>query len=218
MARALAWFLAMGAGLTALVLWQWPPGPRALAASVWVGVLTPYFGPSWPEAQRAPGRTAGFFLLVPGVLVAGLSIGLPMDARLALAAQLSVMLGAAVSVGWALERWAQRPLGSEAACVLARWMVPVALGVLMALPLVLAPWVGTSTLGVADTLLAFSPLSHLAAAAQLDWLRFDAFYSRTPLAGLPVQYPAALPAGVAYLALAALLLAGGLRRRASSTL
>lgn len=80
----------------------------------------------------------------------------------------------------------------------------------IALPLWAAPLVETGLLGNngGNWLIALSPLSYLAVAAQWDYLRDPWFYQYTPLGGLRFDYPSTLSLSTAYLGLSGLGLIG----------
>lgn len=173
---------------------------HASAWRVWAAatllLLAPLF---WPGRGPAPWRRVLAWSLVGlgAGLVATLGFGPP--GRWDAVARVALQLGALLLLAHALCAWLEGPLGGAGSA-------GAAVAMLLALAGTLPVWAGPATMGVEgggtalDTLLAASPLTHLAVASDNDLLRNPWLYENTPLGGLPAEYPAGTTLAAAYAA------------------
>jgi small-conductance mechanosensitive channel len=174
-----------------------PSAVRLVLAAV-VAWLAPL---CWPGLAATPARTALRLLLwSAGAAAAAALLMRVLGAAgqpVALIAQASAMLLAILLLSHAaaagLEAlWRRGAFDAGGAREAAGRTVTLALTVLGALPLWLGPLaeaLAAAHPALADTVLAFSPLTHLAVASDNDLLRNDWLYQRANLAALQVAYP-----------------------------
>jgi len=194
------------------------PSALRLAAAAAVGVLAPLY---WPGNGASPARTLWRVALWSLAAAAGAALlarllgrmPQPTATLLATAAMLLLMLLPAHAAVAALEGRCTRPAAGSAVT-----------GVLLLaglLPLVAGPaaeLLGSVHPGAIDAVIAASPLTHLALAADNDLLRNEWFYRGSNLATLQFSYPE-LSAAVTAWALAGVALAAlalSVLRRAAS--
>jgi len=191
------------------------PSARIVLVTAVVGLLAPLFWPGRAGTARATTvRIIGWSLAGAGLAAAvAVFSGLGLERLPRAVNSLAVLFLALVAVhalaaaGEGFLR--RRAAGPEAARESAAWMAACALVTLGAAPLWLGP---AAELALADraraveTVVAVSPLTHLAVASGNDLLRNQWFYQHSNLAGLRFDYPRLAPVMTAYCLLAAVLL------------
>jgi hypothetical protein len=191
------------------------PSARIVLVTAVVGLLAPLFGPGRAETARTTALRIITWSLMSTGLAAAMAVlsGLGAD-RLPRAAMALVVLFLAMVAVHALAATVEallrrRSAGPEAARESAAWIATAALVTLGAAPLWLGPAAELSLADRAravDTVVAVSPLTHLAVATGNDLLRNQWFYQHSNLAGLRFDYPRLAPVMIAYCLLAAVLL------------
>jgi hypothetical protein len=191
------------------------PSARIVLVTAVVGLLAPLFWPGRAGTARATTvRIIGWSLAGAGLAAAvAVLSGLGLERLPRAVNSLAVLFLALVAVhalAAAVEGFLRRrAAGPEAARESAAWMAACALVTLGAAPLWLGP---AAELALADraraveTVVAVSPLTHLAVASGNDLLRNQWFYQHSNLAGLRFDYPRLAPVMTAYCLLAAVLL------------
>jgi hypothetical protein len=191
------------------------PSARIVLVTAVVGLLAPLFWPGRAGTARATTvRIIGWSLAGAGLAAAvAVLSGLGLERLPRAVNSLAVLFLALVAVhalAAAVEGLLRRrAAGPEAARESAAWMAACALVTLGAAPLWLGP---AAELALADraraveTVVAVSPLTHLAVASGNDLLRNQWFYQHSNLAGLRFDYPRLAPVMTAYCLLAAVLL------------
>lgn len=187
------------------------PSLLRLAVAGIAALLCPWF---WPGVSTTPPRTAVRVVIwsaggAAAALLLIRALGGPVQSPAALLQLLSTLLPLLVVVHAAAALLEDRLLrrafsaGSarEAAC---RVVLPV-LALLAALPVFLGPAaerLAARHPSSIDSVLAASPLTHLAVASGNDLLRNAWLYEHSNLAALAVSYPDALPLALCYAATA----------------
>jgi hypothetical protein len=203
---------------------------RIVLVTAVVGLLAPLFWPGRAGTARTTAVRVFMWSLLSTGLAAAMAVlcGLGADRLPRAAMALGVLFLAMVAVhalAATVEALLQRrSAGPEAARESAAWIATAVLIMLGAAPLWLGPAAELSLTHRAssvDTVVAASPLTHLAVASGNDLLRNQWFYQHSNLAGLRFDYPRLSSVMTAYLLLAAALLlipaVRGSRRAASAT-
>ena len=190
--------LATLSGLTACGTAAGQASGLRLAAAALVAVLAPLF---WPgiaataakTALRVLGWSAAAALAAGLVVIATRLLGWPqpLPRVLATCAMLWPILLLTHAAVAAIE-WQRRAEAGSSARESAGRAGALLVSLLVALPLCLGPVAELLTdrwAGFVDTVVALSPLTHLAVAGGNDLLRNDWLYSHSNLAALPVAYP-----------------------------
>jgi hypothetical protein len=197
------------------------PSARIVLVTAVTGLLAPLFWPGRAATARVTTvRIIGWSLASAG-LAAAVTVfsGLGLERLPRAVTSLALLFLALVAVhalAAAVEGLLRRrAAGPEDARDSAAWMAVCALVTLGAAPLWLGP---AAELALADharavdTVVAVSPLTHLAVASGNDLLRNQWFYQHSNLAGLRFDYPRLASVMTAYCLLAAILLLASVAR------
>ena len=186
---------ALAAGLAvaaSLVLWPrlGPDLAPLVAAPAAVLSTALFLVPAAVAAGFAPGR-----LLWAAALAAGLALGLALaepsqTAGVAGGLRLAALAGMLLYLLGALAALLAPAVGSARAAL--AWLT-AAIAVLGTSPVWLAPVIDLGAPGpvATDALVAANPLTHVAVAAHVDYLRREWFYLYSPLGSLRYAYPSA---------------------------
>lgn len=187
---------------------------RLLVVGV-IALIAPLFWPGVAADRRhtvwrvAAWSGAAAALAVPGILLAGGAVRAWVPVAMSCAMLLALLL--MVHTAAALLENRLRASSTEAtARAAAGRIVTLALAAAGALPLWLGPAAEVLSQrreGLIDSVVGFSPLTHLAVASGNDLLRNEWLYQHSNLATLPFQYPEAAVLAGAYGAAVALLAA-----------